>query len=166
MDSSVSERSRTQSKGNNVLSVDVDVRAVTALIVSGYLSGPNKVPAEQLPNLVGKVGGLVCEIAKAQVPAAHASASPVTAGGSRRKAASTPETLSCLECGMKMKMLKRHLLTVHGMTPEGYRLKHDLPGDAPMVTSGYAEQRSQIAKASGLGKKPEDRERIRSTTKR
>jgi predicted transcriptional regulator len=73
--------------------------------------------------------------------------------------------LECLECGMQLKMLKRHLLTVHGMTPEDYRQKHNLPGNAPMVTSGYAERRSQLAKEHGLGKKPEDRERIRSAKK-
>jgi predicted transcriptional regulator len=124
------------------------------------------VPAEQLPNLVGKVGGLVCELAKAQVPAAQASASPATTRGPRRKVVEpTPKILECLDCGMQLKMLKRHLLTVHSMTPEDYRKKHNLPGNAPMVTSGYAELRSQLAKKHGLGKKPEDRERIRSAKK-
>ena len=150
-----------------MLPVDVDVRAATALIVSGYLSGPNKVPADQLPNLVGKVGGLVCQLVKARVPAVHASASPATTRGPRHKvAAPTPKILECLDCGMQLKMLKRHLLTVHGMTPEDYRQKHNLPGNVPMVTSGYAELRSELAKASGLGKKPEDRERIRSANKK
>ena len=94
-------------------------------------------------------------------------ASPVGAGSqrttatpaARRKAGGTEEILTCLECGMKMKMLKRHLLTVHGMTPEDYRRKHNLPGDAPMVTSNYAELRSKLAKASGLGKRQSGRGR-------
>ena len=68
--------------------------------------------------------------------------------------AATPDILTCLECGMRMKMLKRHLLTVHGLTPEAYRQKHGLPPDAPMVTSNYAALRSELAKASGLGKRP------------
>jgi len=29
--------------------------------------------------------------------------------------------LICMEDGLTMKMLKRHLLTVHGMTPDEYR---------------------------------------------
>ena len=77
----------------------------------------------------------------------------------RRKAGGSDKILTCLECGMKMKMLKRHLLTVHGMTPEDYRRKHNLPGDTPMVTSNYAELRSQLAKASGLGKRQTGRGR-------
>ncbi len=146
-----------ESKGNDVLSVDVDVRATTAVIVTGYLTGPNEVPAEQLPRLIREVGGLVCELVNARVLAVHASASPVPSGEPRRKPVSTEEALQCLECQVKFRMLKRHLQTVHDLTPEDYRKKHNLEADAPMVTSGYAELRSELAKASGLGKRPSSR---------
>jgi predicted transcriptional regulator len=56
-----------------------------------------------------------------------------------------------------MKMLKRHLLTVHGMTPEDYRAKWDLPEEYPMVAATYARLRSSLALQSGLGLKPEAR---------
>lgn len=56
-----------------------------------------------------------------------------------------------------MKMLKRHLQTVHGMTPEQYRAKWKLPYDYPMVAEEYARLRSNLAVKSGLGLKPEDR---------
>ncbi len=56
-----------------------------------------------------------------------------------------------------MKMLKRHLLTVHGMTPAEYREKWGLPDDYPMVAEEYAKLRSSLALQSGLGLKPEDR---------
>lgn len=65
--------------------------------------------------------------------------------------------LVCMECGLSMKMLKRHLLTVHGMSPPAYRAKWDLPTDYPMVASDYAKLRSSLALESGLGLKPEDR---------
>jgi predicted transcriptional regulator len=65
--------------------------------------------------------------------------------------------LICLEDGLSMKMLKRHLLTVHGMTPEEYRAKWNLPDDYPMVASQYAKLRSNLAVQSGLGLKPQDR---------
>jgi len=146
-----------------VLSVDVDVRTTTAVIVTGYLTGPNEVPAKQLPRLIREVGGLVCELVKARVPAVHASASPVPSGEPRRKPVPTGDTLGCLECGLKLKMLKVHLLKVHGMTPEDYRRKHGLKVDAPMVTSNYAELRSKLAKASGLGKKGNPRRRTTSS---
>jgi len=56
-----------------------------------------------------------------------------------------------------MKMLKRHLLTVHGMTPEEYQAKWGLPDDYPMVAATYARLRSSLALQSGLGLKPEAR---------
>jgi predicted transcriptional regulator len=65
--------------------------------------------------------------------------------------------LICMEDGLTMKMLKRHLLTVHGMTPDEYRQKWGLPDDYPMVAAEYAKLRSSLALQSGLGLKPEDR---------
>lgn len=62
--------------------------------------------------------------------------------------------LVCLEDGKKMKMLKRHLMTDHGMTPDEYRARWDLPRDYPMVAPEYAEKRRDLAKKSGLGRKP------------
>ena len=60
----------------------------------------------------------------------------------------------CLEDGKKMKMLKRHLMTEHGMTPDEYRARWGLPGDYPMVAPAYAETRRDLAKKIGLGRKP------------
>ncbi len=65
--------------------------------------------------------------------------------------------LICMEDGLSMKMLKRHLLTVHGITPDEYRARWGLPPDYPMVASQYAKLRSNLALQSGLGLKPEDR---------
>jgi predicted transcriptional regulator len=39
----------------------------------------------------------------------------------------------------------------HGLTPESYRKKWDLPHDYPMVAPGYAKARSELAKKMGLG---------------
>ncbi len=52
--------------------------------------------------------------------------------------------------GKSYKTLKRHL-TGHGMSPEQYRTKFGLPTDYPMVAPSYSAQRSQLAKAIGLG---------------
>ena len=68
--------------------------------------------------------------------------------------------LVCMDCGLPMKMLKRHLITVHAMTPEEYRKKWNLPSDYPMVTSSYAALRSSLAKQSGLGKRPEVKSKV------
>ncbi len=39
----------------------------------------------------------------------------------------TPDYLICLEDGIKLKMLKRHLRTAYDMTPEQYRERWGLP---------------------------------------
>ena len=64
----------------------------------------------------------------------------------------TPDYLVCLEDGKKLKMLKRHLRSTYGMTPDEYRQKWGLPPDYPMVAPNYAEQRSAFAKKIGLGR--------------
>jgi predicted transcriptional regulator len=74
--------------------------------------------------------------------------------------------LICMEDGLRMKMLKRHLQTVHGMSPEEYREKWGLPDDYPMVAKDYARLRSNLALQSGLGLKPEDRPKKPAKTRK
>jgi predicted transcriptional regulator len=64
-----------------------------------------------------------------------------------------PDHLVCLEDGKKQKTLKRHLMTSHGLTPEAYRAKWNLPADYPMVSANYAAQRRELAIGLGLGRK-------------
>ncbi len=64
-----------------------------------------------------------------------------------------PDHIVCLEDGKKLKMLKRHLMTRYGMTPDAYRAKWSLPADYPMVAPDYAAQRRSLAKKIGLGTK-------------
>ncbi|MBL4805963.1 MAG: MucR family transcriptional regulator [Rhodobacteraceae bacterium] len=66
----------------------------------------------------------------------------------------TPDHLVCLEDGRKMKMLKRHLNTVFGLSPDQYRTKWGLPSDYPMVAPNYALRRQELAKQIGLGRRP------------
>jgi predicted transcriptional regulator len=63
----------------------------------------------------------------------------------------------CLEDGKKMKMLKRHLMTDHGLTPDEYRARWGLASDYPMVAPDYADKRRDLAKKIGLGRKPGQR---------
>lgn len=66
----------------------------------------------------------------------------------------TDDYIICLEDGKKLKMLKRHLMTAYGMTPEEYRAKWGLKADYPMVAPAYARKRQELAKKIGLGRKP------------
>jgi predicted transcriptional regulator len=62
-----------------------------------------------------------------------------------------------LEDGRRYKSLKRHL-SGRGLTPEQYREKWGLPVDYPMVAPSYAQQRSELAKSMGLGRKRQQEE--------
>jgi len=53
-------------------------------------------------------------------------------------------------------MLKRHLQSAYGMTPEQYREKWGLPPEYPIVAPNYAKRRSALAKQAGLGSKRRD----------
>ena len=61
------------------------------------------------------------------------------------------EYLICLEDGKKLQMLKRHLMTMYGMTVDQYKERWGLSPDYPIVAPSYARRRSSIAKTTGLG---------------
>jgi predicted transcriptional regulator len=137
---------------------NADLLTLAANIVSAHVEH-NEVSHSEVPRLIREVYETLVDVGRDHSRPAVRHAAAVTPAVRRAKAGGSDEILTCLECGMKMKMLKRHLLTVHGMTPEDYRRKHNLPGDTPMVTSNYAELRSQLAKANGLGKRQSGRGR-------
>ena len=62
------------------------------------------------------------------------------------------DSITCLECGKKMKMLKRHISTEHRITPDEYLQRWQLPSDYPLVAPDYAATRRDLAKKIGLGR--------------
>ncbi|CAH2601141.1 MucR family transcriptional regulator [Rhodovastum atsumiense] len=123
------------------------VLTLTAQIVSAHVSH-NTVASDALPALIQSVYNTLTKAGtQAPEPEKLQPAVPV-------KRSVFPDYIVCLEDGKKQKMLKRHLQTAHGMTPEQYREKWNLPHDYPMVAPNYAEKRSSLAKAIGLGRKP------------
>jgi predicted transcriptional regulator len=62
------------------------------------------------------------------------------------------EHIVCLDCGRKLKTLKRHLRADHDLSPADYRAKWGLPADYPMVAPNYSKARSAFAKQIGLGR--------------
>lgn len=117
-------------------------------IVVAHVSN-NPVSAEDLPALISNVYGALSSVGEGK-EAEKAPAEPaVPIRGSVRK-----DSIACLECGRKMKMLKRHLSTEHGLSIEDYRARWQLPSDYPMVAPNYAETRRTLAKKIGLGRKP------------
>ena len=122
-----------------------DIIALTADIVASHVQN-NSVAINDLPQLIRTVHDSLTGLS-GTVPAEK----PQPAVPVRKSV--TPDYIICLEDGRKLKMLKRHLATAYGMTPEEYRDKWGLPADYPMVAPNYAKQRSSLAKKIGLGKR-------------
>jgi predicted transcriptional regulator len=126
---------------------DDTLLTLTADIVAAHVSN-NSVAVNDLPTLIQNVHQALTGISTA---ASSSEARPEPKVSIR--ASVKPDYISCLECGKKQKMLKRHLMTNHEMTPVDYRQKWGLSSDYPMVAPNYAEQRRTLAKSIGLGTK-------------
>jgi len=126
---------------------NIGVIRMTAEVVAAYV-GNNSVPAAHLADLIGSV---YVSLAGLDHPVEEQRSEPAKPAISIKKSI-TPEYLICLEDGKKLKMLKRHLRSTYGLTPDQYRAKWGLPPDYPMVAPNYAAQRSAFAKQIGLGR--------------
>ena len=124
-----------------------DVLALTAQIVSAHVT-KNTVEVGDLPALIRDVFRTLSGLGDAP-PAPVADAAKPAVPATKSVFASH---IICMECGKKMTMLKRHLMTEHGLSIDQYRTKYNLPGTYPMVAPDYAKTRSSLAKQMGLGK--------------
>lgn len=122
---------------------------LTADITVAKLSG-SLVEADALPGLIRSIYAALAE---------HDAQGKKVAGASERqqpavpiKKSVYPDYIVCLEDGKKLKMLKRHLYSNYGLTPEQYREKWGLPSDYPLVAPNYAKRRSALARNIGLGR--------------
>ena len=122
---------------------------LTGSIVAAYVSN-NKISVSELPDLIRSVYE---SFSRAGQSAAQGSSELSVKPAVSIKKSITPDYLICMEDGIKLKMLKRHLRTHYGLTPQQYREKWGLPSDYPMVAPSYAEKRSMLAKQIGLGAK-------------
>lgn len=121
---------------------------LTADIVSAHVAN-NTVSVGDMPTLVQRVYEALSGISAGGQEAAPAEKVPVVSV----RASIKPDFLVCMECGGKHKMLKRHLMNAHNMTPDQYRTDYGLPREYPMVAPNYSEQRRTLAHSIGLGRR-------------
>lgn len=121
---------------------------LTADIVAAHVSN-NSVAVSDVPTLIGNVHAALAGLSNDAVAPEVVLEPAVPVRNSIKR-----DYIICLEDGKKLKMLKRHLMTHYGMTPDDYRAKWGLAADYPMVAPAYAEQRRVLAKAIGLGRAP------------
>jgi len=130
----------------NAKIADEELLRMTADVVAAYVSN-NTLPTQQLAEIIT----IVYASLRSLDGELDSKNEPLKPAVPIRKSI-TPEYLICLEDGKKLKMLKRHLRSTYGMTPDDYRAKWALPADYPMVAPNYAAQRSAFAKKIGLGR--------------
>ena len=118
---------------------------LTAEIVSAYVAH-NALATSDLARLIGVVAAELRAVGRmpAPKPAGIEPAVPIRRSVHR-------DSLTCLVCGKRQKMLRRHLGVAHDLTPGQYREQFGLKPDYPMVAPSYSESRAELARKIGLG---------------
>jgi predicted transcriptional regulator len=128
------------------------ITELTASVASGYFARN-----EIQPTMIGQVIREIYQsLSGIDSPAPIPEPRPLTPAVPIRKSVS-PEAVTCLECGYRGKMLRRHLRSAHGLTPEQYRERWELPASHPITAPNYAEKRRELAHKIGIGCKPKGR---------
>jgi predicted transcriptional regulator len=133
---------------------NIDVRRATCMRLTAHIVGSYVKKNHVTPAEVAKLLNAVHAAVQAEVHGgtSQAAGSPVAKPSRAEvKRSINRDALVSFEDGKSYKALKRHLAT-RGLTPEHYREKWGLPKDYPMVAPDYAERRSALAKAIGLGR--------------
>jgi len=130
---------------DELASVTLD-RELTTNIVAAYVRR-NQIGSDQLGTLISTVHQALSRLGK---PAAETETERTPAVPIRRSV--HPDYVVCLECGWRGQMLRRHLVTGHGLSVDQYRGRWKLPRDHPLTAPGYSERRSSLAKQLGLGR--------------
>jgi predicted transcriptional regulator len=143
---------RPEMNQSEVKNNDQDLLGLTIEIVAAHLLN-NKVGVNDLPQLIQQVFQALSGTGKTSAMAPHAEpAVPI-------KRSIHPDHIVCLEDGKKQKMLKRHLMTAHKLTPEAYRERWGLLRDYPhsgselcpaAVSAGQADRTRQTGGQNGL----------------
>lgn len=121
---------------------------LAADIVSAHVSN-NSVATNDLPALIQSVYSALSGLGET-VATPEEKREPAVSIRSSVK----PDAIVCLECGAKLKMLKRHLSTDHDLSPADYKARWNLADAYPLVAPDYAAKRKELALKIGLGRKP------------
>ncbi len=125
-----------------------DMTSLLVQLLSAYVSN-NTVSSEDLPALIQSTRTALSGPSAPAEPVATEYSPAVTV---RKSLGSKSHIISMID-GKAYKTLKRHLST-NGLTPDEYRARYNLPKDYPMIAPEYSEQRREVAKRLGLGRKP------------
>jgi predicted transcriptional regulator len=120
---------------------------LTARIVRSYVRH-HTVGTGQVSDLIACVHGALAQLGRPNQPE-----EVLTPAVSVRQSV-RPDSVVCLDCGYRARMLRRHISTRHGLSADEYRKRWGLRRDHPLTAPAYSEQRSTMAKKLGFGRKP------------
>lgn len=115
-------------------------------IAAAYLNA-NRIPANEVGELISGIYKALARLGPQAEPAPEVRTPAVPFSK-----AVAPSHVTCLECGVKGSMLKRHLMTAHGLSPEDYLRRWNLPGNFPLTAPDYSKRRRELAIKYELGR--------------
>jgi predicted transcriptional regulator len=122
-----------------------DLEIATA-VVSVYVKN-NAVPMAGLPQLIADIHAAFVKLQSQPRPIERlVPAVPVASSVA-------DDHIVCLEDGKKLRSLRRHLMSCHGLNPEEYRARWGLARDYPMVDREHSARMSELAKTRNLRRK-------------
>ena len=62
-------------------------------------------------------------------------------------------SVTCLECGKKFKILTKRHLKEHGLTPKEYKAKYGFKARQPLSAKSLSAKRRKVAKEQNLGQR-------------
>src|SRR5260370_22325293 len=118
---------------------------LAAKVVTAYVSR-NQIALVELPAVIQTVYQSLRQLGKSAEPIAERTpAVPIRRSVHR-------DYVICLDCGWRGHMLRRHLMTRHGLSPDQYRARWNLRPEHQLTAPEYSERRSAMAKQLGLGR--------------
>lgn len=124
------------------MSTENDYVAKAAEIVAAYVAN-NPIAPQDIPALIERVHGTLVRARENDASPRQPAIDPVSSVSASQ--------VVCLECGRSMRFLRRHLNAAHGLTPDAYRSRWNLPSSHVLTAPSYSTRRSDIAKQIGLG---------------
>jgi predicted transcriptional regulator len=124
-----------------------DLTNLTVQLLSAYVSN-NTLPSGELASLIKTTR----EALEGDQTAAESAEPEFAPAVSARKSLASRDHIVSMIDGKPYKSLKRHLSS-HGLSPEEYRARYHLPNTYPMVAPAYSEQRREVARRLGLGRR-------------
>lgn len=129
-----------------------ELTTLTADIVAAYVSN-NQVDALSLSDVILTVHKALVQTEQPSEfeRQLHKSSGSISKPSVPIKTSVSSHSITCLECGIEFKMLKKHLTKAHKLTPNEYRRRWNLDDNYRLVALKYSEKRRTIANNIGLG---------------